>query len=200
MTHNCRVCDVELTDDNWYPSCEKGGSCICKECHMEQNKTWDKENPEKSKATKIRCERKSGHLPMSENKECASYFGVHTLERVLKNSFDDVERMPYGNKGYDFICSKGKKVDAKGACKTKNRNGWAFGIRKNTIAEYFCLVAFDNRKDLNPLYMWMIPGHVLNHLTVASISPSTLSKWDKYRKPIGKLSICCDDMRGNNGD
>mgnify|MGYP003638988340 CR=1 FL=1 len=32
MTHNCTLCNVELTDDNWYSSWKSSGRTHCKNC------------------------------------------------------------------------------------------------------------------------------------------------------------------------
>lgn len=132
---------------------------------------------------------------MSENKECSQYLGIHIVEKLLRNMFNDVIRMPMNHPGYDFICNKGKKIDAKGACIGKNKNNWIFTINHNTTADYFCCVAFDNREKLNPMHIWLIPGHVLSHLKNASISKSTLYKWDAYEQDINKVISCCDIIR-----
>ena len=189
MAHNCRVCGDELTDDNWKSSRLKKGDYICKKCNKEKNRLYREANPEKAKA---------GQLSMSENKECAAYLGVYVNERLLKHLFNDVEVMPYGNKGYDFVCGKGYKVDGKSSCLRKD-GCWAFYINQNTTSDYFLLVAYDNRKDLNPLHIWLIPGHVLNNLTCTSISESTLEKWAEYEKPINEVISCCNTIK-SNGD
>ena len=159
-----------------------------------RKRLYRKNNPEKAKAYDTKARRKNGIPPMSENKECALYLGVHRVERLLKHFFDDVEVMPFGNKGYDFVCNKGWKVDAKSSCIQKNYNGWAFHINHNTIADYFWCVAIDNRKDLNILHIWMLPGEKFNHLSGASISESTLDKWAEYEKPIGEAIICWNEI------
>jgi len=197
MIHNCRVCKVELADDNCYPSRQKKGDYICKECQKECDSLYRKNNPEKTKAYGIRAHRKAGELPMSKNKKCSLYFGIHINERLLRLKFNDVEVMPPGNPGYDFVCNHGKKIDSKAGCILKNRNGWLFHINHNTIADYFLLVAYDNRKDLNPLHIWLIPGYVLNHLVGASISPSTIDKWAEYEQDISEVIICCDTIKGD---
>ena len=196
MTYNCRVCGDELADENWSPSYPKQHKYICKTCDSENNRLYKKNNPEKAKEIWTKASRKAGHLPMSENKECASYFGIHINERLLRHKFNDVEVMPYGNPGYDVICNHGKKIDFKSGCIRKDRNGWLFAIKRNTIADYFLLVAYDNRTDSNPLYMWLIPGNVLNHLMGAGINLSTIHKWDEYLQPIDELITCCDTIRG----
>ena len=210
MTHKCRKCGDELTDENWFPSRRKKGDYICKRCHSKQSRLWDKENPERAKELRVnwrkenpekdkaiwtRSNRKHGNLPMDENKNCPSYLGVHIAERLIRNRYgDDIEVMPYGNPGYDFICNKGKLVDAKSACLNKY-DGWLFHIGRNTIADFFICTAFDNREDLNVLHVWMIPGDVVNHLVSASICQNTVHKWDEYELDIDKISSCCNEMK-----
>lgn len=210
MTHNCRVCDVELDDDNWSPGVQKNGNCICKECHREHTRlrreanpeemnayqrSWRENNPEKEKATGIRARRKKGVLPFDENKECSQYFGIHIAEEVLEYVFDDVIRMPMNNPGYDLICNTGKKIDVKSGCMLNVGSRWIFHIRRNLIADYFVCVAFDNRIDLNPLHIWLLPGDEFNHLVCASISLSTIDKWDENKLDINKVASGCDTIR-----
>ena len=196
MGHNCRVCGVILNDDNWYPSYQKSGNYICNECHKERSYSWAKNNPKKTKIIWTRNHRKNGHLPFYDNKECPQYLGIHIAERMLRHLFNDVEVMPYGNKGYDIICNKGKRIDSKCSCVNDGRNRWTFNINHNIIADYFICLVFDNREYFNPLHIWLIPGYVLNHLSTASISQSTIHKWDEYELPIDEVSICCDTIRG----
>ena len=195
----CRVCKVVLNDDNWYASYRERGNYICRKCFNERNCLWYKENSDKVKAKNIRSRRKNGHLPMNENKECSAYRGISMVEGVLGHVFKDVEVMPMNNPGYDVICNKGKKIDFKGACMRKSRGDWMFAIRRNIIADYFLLLALDNREYLNPLHVWLIPGDVLNHLKSTSISPSTINKWDEYKLDIDKVSACCNVIK-NGGD
>jgi len=154
-----------------------------------------KDNPEKWRAKAIRASRASGSLPMSKNKECSSYIGVHINERMLRHKFKDVQVMPYGNPGYDFVCNYGKKIDGKASCFTKDGR-WKFHIEHNTIADYFICIAYDNRTDLNPLHIWMLPGDKFNHLASTSISPKTLHKWAEYEQNIDGVIMCCDTLRG----
>jgi len=132
---------------------------------------------------------------MSENRECSAHLGVYRAEKLLRYLYNDVEVMPYGHPGYDIVCNKGKKIDVKSGCITKRGNGWLFHIKRNTTADYFICIAFDNRNDLNPLHIWMLPGEKFYHLSSASISPSTLDKWDEYKQDIDKAIICCDTMK-----
>ena len=135
---------------------------------------------------------------MSENKECSSFLGVFVAERVLSHVFRDVEVMPYGNKGFDFICNNGKKIDVKSACIRRSSSGtlrWAFSIKRNKIADYFLCLAFDSREDLNPLHAWLLPGEKLNRFIGTSIHPSTINKWDDYKLDINKVVSCCNSMK-----
>ena len=206
----CRVCGIELNNDNWYSARQKKRDYICKECELKKqclyreanrdklnarSRSYAKNNPEKRKANYTKTHRKNGHLPMSENKECNLYLGVHIGEPVLSKLFKKVVRMPFGNPGYDIICNNDKKIDVKISCIRKTGNYWSFNIKHNMIADYFLCAAFDNREDLNLLYIWLIPGHVLNHLSGASISESTLYKWDAYRQDPTKAIAYCDSMK-----
>lgn len=141
----------------------------------------------------------NGGQPASENKQCPVFLGVNVAEGVLSQVFKDVEVMPYGYKGYDFICNRGKKIDVKSSCthvRNNRSDSWGFNIKKNKTADFFLCMAFDNREDLTPLYLWLIPAKVVNHSTKASIAKSTIAKWDEYRLDIDKVAACCD----RNGD
>lgn len=200
---------------------EHYGKGLCKACYMHQwnidnkekrkeyrikkrdiikenVKRWNQNNPEKVKIINERSRRKRGDLPMSENRDCSSFLGVHVAERVLSNVFDDVIKLPYGNPGFDFVCNKGKKIDVKSSCMRFNSScatSWLFHTCKNKIADYILCIAFDNRENLNPMYMWLIPVSDAKKQTGISISITTLSKWDKYKLNIDKTIICCDMMK-----
>lgn len=138
------------------------------------------------------------------NKACASYLGCTVSEQVLSHIFKNVKKMPYGNPGYDFICGKEFKIDVKSTCRRKHEgwsDQWGFGIRYNTTADYFLCIAFDNRKDLNPEHIWLIPGSYINNKSNAVISESTIDKWSKYELDrLNDIIICCNIMKGNNND
>ena len=140
----------------------------------------------------------NGETSMAENGKCSLFLGVHVAEQVLSNVFKDVVQMPNGNAGYDFICNKGKKIDVKSSCtRIHDRwsDHWAFMINKNKIADFFLCLAFDNREDLNPLHIWLIPAKLVNHRMHIGVSESTLSKWNKYKLDINKVAACCDTMK-----
>lgn len=136
------------------------------------------------------------------------YLGVTVTEKVLSKVFPKVERMPHSNHGYDFICGKGYKVDAKSSC-IRRDGGWSFNINYNKTADYFACLAFDNRRSLNPLYFWLLPGQTLipwgkgkkmgvtlvNDCSSISIYPHSLEKWKEYEKPIDKVLTSCNVMK-----
>jgi hypothetical protein len=196
----CRVCGVKLSGNNFYPSRIGKRDYICKMCHSKYINQWKDENPEKCRMYSDTSERRQGHLPMSENKDCSMYLGVHVAERVLRHIFKNVEQMPHGNSGYDVICGLGYKIDIKAGCvrNTQRSNNWMFHIRHNTIADFFLCIAFDNIEDLNPLHIWLIPGKDVNDHDSIGISKSTIGRWDKYQiDKIDQLILCCDTLRGD---
>jgi hypothetical protein len=136
---------------------------------------------------------------MDLNKTCSLYLGVHIAERALAKAFKNVMRLPNGTPGGDFICGKGYLVDCKSSC-VGNINTyprWNFVIRRNTIADYFLLLAFNSRADLTPLHIWLVPGEVINYKMGLTISNSQigLNKWLQYERPIDKIVECCNEMK-----
>jgi hypothetical protein len=147
-------------------------------------------------------------LPFSENKECASYLGVHIAERLLSKIFENVTRMPYGNPSYDFICGKGYKIDVKSSC-LRYGSQWNFTINKNKIADYFLLLGFDNRRDLNPQHVWIIGRNeiihnrksnkpVNQHISIfiknCTTSMNNLRQYEQTNKLV-KLVACCNTIK-----
>lgn len=164
----------------------------CKTCISKVNR---------SDATRAWTHRTGRALPMSDNRDCAAFLGVHIAERALTHVFEDVERMPFGNPGYDFICKRGYKIDVKSACIRSASRGrapnWMFNIYRNKAADFFLCIAFDDRDNLNPMHVWLIPGEQINHLTGLGITeaPKSLEKWRKFERPIDKAVFACDRMR-----
>jgi len=169
-----------------------------REDHKEKIKKGKKKWYQKHK-DEIR--QKNGTQSMYENKLCPAYLGIVIGERLIRHLFNDVEVMPYGFPDYDFICNKGKKINVKTACITfqnKKYPRWKFRIDCNTITDFFIIVAFDNLTNLNPLYLWMIPGKELNHQGSAQIRPSTINKWDEWKRDINDAQLCCTEMKNIN--
>ena len=209
MTKYCNKCGKVLTDENWYPSYRKCGSYICKDCQKERLRSWEKENPEKHRASvkrwrkenpdKVRAigtraSRNRGALPMSENKDSPAFLGVYVNERLIRLHFKEIEVFPYGHPGFDFICNKNMKIDGKGAC-LRDDGRWLFAINRNTTADYFLCVAYDDRERLNIAHVWLIPGKDVNDHVSISIRPGTIHKWDKYIYDIEGFSACCNAMK-----
>ena len=134
------------------------------------------------------------------NKKCSAFLGVTIAEQVLFNVFNNVERMPYGNKGFDFICNHGYMIDVKSSTQMKTQNAWLFAIKRNQIPDYFLCLAFDDRKNLNPMHIWLIPSKEINHLKSLQISISTINKWSKYElsDKLDKVISCCNIIKGDN--
>lgn len=130
------------------------------------------------------------------NPSCATYLGVVVAENVLAKVFKNVKRMPTANIGYDFICGKGYKVDVKAACLNVD-NRFAFCINKNLTADYFLCAAFDNRTELNPQHIWLIPAHMASRLTMLSIAKSSVYRWAEYEltDKLSEVVKCCNASR-----
>ena len=204
LTKRCSKCGETKPLDEFYSHENKKDRKRpdCKECVKERSrKYFQKHREERIGHNKKYYENggreKQGIKSMYENKLCSAYLGVVIGERLCRHLFKDVEVMPHGNTGYDIICNKGKKIDVKTACTTLI-NGfpcWKFNIDYNKITDFFILITFDNRTDLNPLHIWMIPGKEINHKSSKSIRPSTIHKWDKWKRDIKDAQICCTEMK-----
>ena len=187
----CRICNVELRlGENWLESSMKINQYMCKACHNENEKQ--------------RVYKKGLRRPMGENKECPMYLGVHISEKYLAQIFENVEKMPNGHPGFDFICSRDYKIDVKSSCrrKTNLNDFWAFNIRQNRIADYFLCLAFNNRESLKPEHLWLIPAEKVNHLTSLSIrdSKKPLLKWSEYEldSKLDKFQKYCLTVKNNH--
>lgn len=211
----CSKCNKTKPLDEFYNESKSkdGKGRYCKDCNKKRGEYYTKHNYENRE--RIREQMKDnyhnrggrerlGHQSMYENKSCSAYLGIVIGERLCKHLFKDVEVMPINNPGYDIICNKGKKIDVKASATHIRQNiisvvnFWSFAIKHNTIADYFILVAFDNRIDLNPLHLWMIPGKDVNHKPKVVISSSTIHKWDKWKRSIEEVQLCCTSMKESN--
>lgn len=206
MTKTCSKCGETKPLDEFHK--HKGHKddkrAECKECNNNQSKNYYQEHREERLSYRKDYYENGGgremrgHLSMYENKLCSAYLGVVIAERLCRHLFKDVEVMPNNNSGFDIICNKGKKIDVKSGCVTLDKGKypcWQFTISQNTIADYFICVAFDNLFNINPLHLWMIPGKELNHQGSAQISPSTLHKWDKWKRDIDDAQLCCAEIK-----
>lgn len=170
--------------------------------HREQEKEYEKHYKDRRNRNRRELRYARGiNRPASEAKDCANYLGVYIAERVLSKFFDRIERMPVNNPGYDFICGKGFKIDAKSACihhasKWKVPR-WCFHIYRNVIADYFLCLAFDDRESLEPQHVWLIPGKIVNHLSGFAIPSSEygIEKWKQYERSLEPVFKCCEKVR-----
>lgn len=196
MTHNCIKCGVTLVvGENIAENQIRHSIYTCKDCNREYNCKHRDLRREYKREWRHRTGRQK---PMSENRGCAAFLGVHVTERVLSFVFDGVQRMPYGNTGFDFICGGGYKIDAKSACRfssEKRADCWKFHINNNPTADYFLCLAFNNRINLTPEHIWLIPAADINDHKTASISETALDKWSKYERPLDKMMACCNVMK-----
>lgn len=138
---------------------------------------------------------KSKLSDVTNNKSSPVYLGS-IAETILSNVYNDVQVMPNCNHGFDIICSRDMKIDIKSSAVGDKRGYWKFNINKNKVADYFLCIAFNNRCDLyNPVHLWLIPGHKVNHLISLSLRKGTLDKWSKYELPLNKLAACCNNLK-----
>jgi len=180
--------------------CDKLAARIWKSQHREHVKeycrSWRAEHP--GWQTK-RNHDLGKNRPYSEAKDCSQYLGVHIAERVLSGYFDKITKMPTNNHGFDFVCGKGYKIDAKSACITRccTSYGWSFSTRGNKIPDYFLCLAFDSRESLTPLHVWLIPVVVLENRVGLWITNSAkgLKRYQKYEKPLDKIISCCNRIK-----
>lgn len=143
---------------------------------------------------RTRNHKKGINKSVNENIKCPLWLGTYISENILPSIFENPKRMPFGNKGFDFICKNGYKIDVKSSC--LNNTIWTFGIHKNVIADYFLLIGFSkNKYELNPMHVWLIKANEIsrhnkkfNELVGLGISNSKcVIKWYKKYELIDKL-------------
>lgn len=183
--------------------CECGRKRVLREC-LHRGKIEHRYIclPCDSRARRERKHIRGINQPYQTRKDSSLYLGIHVAERALSRYFEDVVRMPNNNPGFDFICKNGFKIDVKSSClhvrKKYETMYWHFTIKKNKIPDYFLLLVFNDRENLEPRHIWVVPGNKINHLTNLTITNSdkTLNKWAAYEKPLDKVISCCDKLKG----
>lgn len=165
------------------------------------HRTWSKANPDRVRKLRRDGTYRHGAKPASENKSCSAYLGIVIAETVLSHEFPGFKRMPNNNPGYDYDCSKGFKIDVKSSCRRHRKNGndyWGFAIKKNKLADYFLCIAFDNRKNLNPEHIWLIPGNMISNKSEQGITDllESLAKWSQYERSLTNVLECCNALKG----
>ena len=123
---------------------------------------------------------KKNSEPMSENKDSSSFFGVFVGEGIFKEYlltiFENVEKMDYGNPGFDFICKNPRqdfidkypqlkltidseyKIQLEVCCLYDHINKssyFKFHVKHNNTPDYYILVGFNTRECLDILHIWM---------------------------------------------
>ena len=201
----CNKCYLEkpITDFFRRPQITRGYSYSCKVCHMEAQRQYRAALGKEACAKRSR--EYSYHVgrthPAKENPKCSNWLGIWIAERVLSRYFNELKRMPPNNPGYDFLCSKGFKIDVKSGCRQSYDNRridrWTFVINHNKIADYFLCLAFDNRTNLNPEHVWLIPKELVSekHAVIIYDNRNGLSKWSAYEKPIDRVLDCCKSLK-----
>lgn len=216
----CKYCNETKQEE------EFSTTCMCKECknkkereryeeiknnkqYKYKNEKYRIENREKIlKYQKMwyeeRGRQQKGHKSMCENKLCSQYLGIVIAERLCKHLFKHVEVMPRNHTGFDFICNKDMKIDVKSACITLCHGypRWRFNIKKNQVADYFLCVAFDNRENLKPQHVWLIPGNKLNEKPTFEVYMSKIKNWNQFEEmthmSINDIKICCENLKKND--
>ncbi len=192
---SCARCKKSLPLSSFYRRCD-GHQSVCKACSKERRKLYYLKNKKTLLAKTLEYKHKMGiNTPLSEAKDSPCYLGVYITERALSKFFDNIQRMPMNNPGYDFVCGRGHKIDVKSSCRVRKRDSWLFGIGRNDVADYFFCLAFDDRKSLTPMHVWLIPGYKVNHLKQLSISSSNFDKWRDCERSLGKVLESCSVMK-----
>ena len=196
-TKICTRCKIELPINEFYKRSDSNRyRSYCKICYS----VYYKSNKDYIRSRKNDWMHKTGRTrPLKLANDCGPYLGIYIAEQVISQYFENVQRSPMGTPGYDIICKNGYKIDVKSSCITNKKNtpGWVFNTRYNIIADYFVCLAFNNRYDLSPIHIWIIPNSNLMYKSSITITNSEkiLKKWSKYEKPIGKVIECCDLMK-----
>lgn len=202
-TKKCSKCgEVKPLSEFWKrKESPDGHNGVCKICRKEYYKR-ESVKIRRNKKRKEKRHKLGINKPMNKNKKCASFLGVYIAENVLSKIFKNVKKMPYGNPGFDFVCNKGYKIDVKSSILRDNFNRtprWGFTINKNKTADYFLLLAFNDRKNLVPKHIWLVPGKEINNKVDVSITNKLefLEKWKQYEldDKLEKVITCCNKIK-----
>jgi len=176
----------------------------CLECRNALKRQWKQDHPDKYQERQARYNQhrreRPGHTQMADNPKCTLYLGYFISETVLSREFKNVKRMPVTHPGYDFECNRHFKIDAKSSCLVNASRGgsyWQFTIKCNKVPHFYLLIAWDNRDNLNPIHIWLIPAALINMKKIIYIgnTEKSLAKWKKYERPLTNVLSCCKTMR-----
>lgn len=205
LTKRCPICKKtkEYKEFYTYKSGKRNGEIqsYCRKCASLKASEWKKQHRLQASEYELQRVHLNGkHRPLSEAINCPAYLGTYIAERALSRFFKNITRMKNCNKGYDFICGKNFKIDVKSSCaKIKHHKSqtWRFNIGKNTIADYFLCLAFDNRENLEPKHVWLIPGNLINdkHDIRISNTQKSIKRYEQYEHPLDNVITCCNEMK-----
>ena len=190
-TKTCTKCGISKPIDEFYKQSATidGKQTYCKVCKKEYDKKYRVPKPrEEIKMT--------GYRPRSKYRNCAPKFGVFIAERLCKHIFKNLNIK--ADSVFNLIYCGNKKIYVKTASITLNNNKqpkWSFVLNRNNDVDYLLCIALDNQIDLNVLYMWMIPGMVINQKRTISISSSSIYKWNGWKVDIKDAQLCCAEMK-----
>lgn len=182
VTRICKHCNTLFSKTSKKRLKQSNGirGFICDECKRKY----------KNNNNRIRLYEQQIQQPMTDNHLCSAYLGCYRAENFVFSYYNISDIMPYGFHGYDCICNNKYKLEIKSSTvyhRTPNGYNWQFAIRKNKIADYFILVAYDDNDSLSkPSHMWEIPANLVNMKTCLSIScnPRKRTAFDMYEKMI----------------
>lgn len=201
--YNCKIYK-NINDYHKDRTTKDGLKNWCKECMREYQIEYNKREEViiRRRYVNNKNRYKNGiRTPGIKNKDCPYFLGVAVAENILSKVFKNVKRMLDTNPGFDFTCDKGYKIDVKASCfyTKKNNPCWMFHINKNKIPDYFILIGFDNRKDLNPMKLWLVPKDILKDKVGLSITNTerSLKKWKQYElgNKLDEVITCCSSLQ-----
>lgn len=199
----CIACKIvkPVSDFSRNPNGKPGYRKKCKQCRVSDERKRYASNPRRHIEYCNEWRHKTGRCSPALSAKGTPVYQGYIAELLLQDFFDGLEAMQNCNPGYDYVCSKGFKIDVKSAC-LRYPDGiksgrWEFCIKKNRIADYFLCLAFDNISSLNPLHVWLFPGDVLNGKAVFRISNinNSLKKWSAFEKSLDSVKIRCIDLK-----
>jgi hypothetical protein len=199
-TKYCSGCksDRPLDEFRFYLSGPRANTptSICRDCEHVYRIT----RPKSREYYRTRAHITGKNRPIEEARDTGNWLGIYVAERVLSHYFEGITRMPFGNHGFDFICKNGFKIDAKSSClnhRPHRNQCWHFNTFHNVAADYFLCLAFDDRENMAPMHVWLVPSGVVANKTGFNIIdvPWSLSEWSQYEKPINKVLSCCATFR-----
>lgn len=201
VVKRCSKCGVEKDVVEFHLH-RPGYESSCKQCRSKSDQIRYHANPDKYRSKSRKYKYSHGSTPMAENPSCSQYLGVFVAERVISHVFKSFERTIHGFRGYDGVCPNGFRIDVKSSCllkdkKRQNTYRYCFAINYNKTADFFLCLGFDNRTDLNPTKLWLIPGKLVSDKRGIAMYTGArgLAKWSQYEKPIGEVVACCDKIR-----